>query len=50
MPSGVVGLSTRRPIAEQVTAIPIPTREELQAEIAEAQATHPHYFLNTEET
>jgi hypothetical protein len=43
------GLPKLRPIAEHVTAAPIPTREELLAELAEAQAAHPQFFLETEE-
>jgi hypothetical protein len=44
------GLSMLRPVAEQVTAIPIPTREEMLADIAEARAAYPRFFLDADET
>ncbi len=43
------GLPKLGPIAEHITAVPIPTREELVAELAEARAAHPHFFLDTGE-
>lgn len=39
------GLPLLRPIAEGVTAVPIPTREQMLAELAEARAAHPQFFL-----
>jgi hypothetical protein len=41
-------LSMLRPIAEEITAAPIPTREQMLAELAEAQAAHPQFFLRPE--
>jgi hypothetical protein len=44
------GLPALRRIAERMAAIPVPTRDELSAEIAEARAAHPRYFLNAHDT
>ncbi|MGA9762635.1 MAG: hypothetical protein WBQ14_09445 [Gaiellaceae bacterium] len=41
----LAGCQMMRPLAEKVTARPIPTREEVLAEIAEMRASHPQYFL-----
>jgi hypothetical protein len=41
-------LPSLRPLAERVTAAPIPTGEEMRAELAEARAAHPHFFLELE--
>lgn len=40
-------LPAMREIARRVTDAPIPTPEEIRAEIAEAQAAHPQFFLDT---
>lgn len=43
------GLPLLRPIAEHVTAARIPTRDQMLAELAEARAAHPQFFLDPEE-
>ena len=37
-----------RPIAENVTAAPTPSREQMLAELSEARAAHPQFFLSSE--
>jgi hypothetical protein len=45
----LAGLPQLRPIVERVAAAPIPTRDEMLAELTEARLAHPQFFLGGEE-